>query len=60
MVDMVVGGLGKVSSGTVAVVFTPTGSTGPFTLHLGSGEEGSMTLHFNPYTGRVTVEKGYT
>lgn len=61
--DMVAGKLGRVSSGTVAVVFTPTGSTEPFSLHIGSGGNGKeksvFTLYFNPYSGRVTVTEGY-
>jgi type II secretory pathway pseudopilin PulG len=73
--DIVLARLGTVSSGTVSVFFTPTGSTEPFTLHLsigeggvarggrggrgGIGEKNAMTISFNPYSGRVKVFEGY-
>jgi len=59
LVDIVVPGLGKVASGEVAVLFSPAGPRESFILHIGSGDS-MKTLSFNPYSGRVKVEDGYT
>ncbi|MDO8426283.1 MAG: prepilin-type N-terminal cleavage/methylation domain-containing protein [Deltaproteobacteria bacterium] len=56
--DMVLPGLGKVSSGTVSVVIAPSGNGEPFTLHL-KAEKGRITISFNPYSGKVIVKEGY-
>lgn len=56
--DMVVPGLGKVSSGVVEVFFSPSGSVEPFTVHISAGKN-VKTLSFNPYSGQIKVEDGY-
>lgn len=55
--DIVTPGLGKTASGEVSMVFAPA-SGEPFTLHLKAGES-SMTVSYNPYTGKVRTEAGY-
>lgn len=57
-VDIMVSGVGKVTSGEVAIFFSPAVSKEAFILHMGSGDD-VKTLSFNPYSGRVKVEDGY-
>ncbi len=57
ILDIQAPGLGSVASGRIEVLFAPVGSS-PFTLHLG-GSDNVLTVSFNPYNGRVSVEEGY-
>lgn len=56
--DIVLLGLGRINKGEVTVIFSPSGFSEPFNLHL-KGAERFLTLIFNPYTGRVKIKEGY-
>ena len=56
LAEVEIAGLGVTNTGKLRVVFTPTGRTEPFRVSLGSGDRASMTVTFNPYSGRVRVE----
>jgi prepilin-type N-terminal cleavage/methylation domain-containing protein len=56
--DIVIAGLGKVNKGAVAIVFNPQVGAEPFNLHL-KGNEHTLTLKYNPYSGKVKVIEGY-
>lgn len=56
--DIVVGGLGKMETGTVSVVFTPLGAAEEFSVHLGAGKDW-FTVKFNPYSGKAVAVEGY-
>jgi len=56
--DVVVPDTGKVNSGVLSVVFAPSGTVDPFTVHLKAGND-FKTLTFNPYSGKVSVAEGY-
>ncbi len=58
MLDLTAPGLGKVEAGLVNVLLTPTGASTPFTLHLSAGQA-TLTISFNPYSGKVKIEQGY-
>ncbi len=58
IVDMVLPGAGRIKRGEVAVVFSPWGDTEPFVLHLKGGGH-TITIRFNPFTGRVRTDEGY-
>jgi len=58
MVDLVLAGLGKVDHGEVAVVFNPGAGAEPFNLHLKKNGR-TITISYNPYSGKVTVADGY-
>ena len=58
IMDVVISGLGRVSSGEAAVIFNPSAGADPFSLHLQSGEL-SITLSYNPYSGKVKITRGY-
>ncbi|MBI5644328.1 MAG: prepilin-type N-terminal cleavage/methylation domain-containing protein [Deltaproteobacteria bacterium] len=56
--DVVLSGLGRVNTGEVAVVMQPFGNAEPFVIHFKGGDD-FLTLSFNPYTGRSSIEEGY-
>ncbi len=56
--DVLIDGLGTVSSGSAAVIFNPSAGADPFSLHLQQGET-RLTLSYNPYTGKVKIIQGY-
>ena len=58
MTDIALSTLGKVSGGGVAVIFGPTGGAEPFSLHLKMRQR-LLTIHYNPYSGKVKVLEGY-
>jgi prepilin-type N-terminal cleavage/methylation domain-containing protein len=58
MEDIVTPATGKVNSGVLTVVFAPSGTVDPFTLHLRSAKK-FFTLTFNPYSGAVNGAEGY-
>ncbi len=58
MVDLVLAGLGKVDHGDVAVVFNPGAGAEPFNLHMRKNGR-TVTISYNPYSGKVTVADGY-
>lgn len=56
--DMVVQGLGKLDRGRVSVVFTPSGVTQDFVLHMRAENE-AYTISFNMHSGKPSIAKGY-
>ncbi|MFQ5427883.1 MAG: Tfp pilus assembly protein FimT/FimU [Thermodesulfobacteriota bacterium] len=56
--DIVISGLGRISSGEAAVIFNPSAGADPFSLHLQQGEL-QLTLSYNPYSGKVKIIQGY-
>ena len=56
--DIVVQGLGTVKTGEVAVVFNPGIGAEPFKLHIRKNKR-TITISFNPYSGRVKITEGY-
>ncbi len=58
LVDVIVSGIGRVSDGEVAVVFNPSYGAEPFVVHIARGEK-TMTLDYNPFSGRVKVIEGH-
>lgn len=56
--DIVISGLGIVDEGEVAIVFNPTVGAEPFNLHLKKNKH-TLTLNYNPYSGKVKVIEGY-
>lgn len=56
--DVVIAGLGKVSTGEAAVIFNPSAGADPFNLHLRQGDS-MLTLSYNPYSGKVKIIQGY-
>lgn len=58
MVDIVVDGLGKIYQGEVAVVFNPLLGAEPFNLHL-RDDDRTLTVSYNPYSGRISISDGY-
>ncbi|MBI5235577.1 MAG: prepilin-type N-terminal cleavage/methylation domain-containing protein [Deltaproteobacteria bacterium] len=51
--DVTIEGMGKVSRGEAAVVFSP-GASRAFNVHLNNSGK-SLTISYNPYSGRVKV-----
>ena len=58
MEDIVVDGLGKIYQGEVALVFNPLLGAEPFNLHL-SNDDSTLTVSYNPYSGRIKISDGY-
>jgi len=58
MEDIVIAGLGRIYEGEAAVVFNPAIGAEPFNLHLKGGEL-TLTLSYNPYSGKVKIIEGY-
>ena len=58
MTDIVLSTLGNVSGGGVAIIFAPMGGAEPFSLHLKMRQR-LLTIHYNPYSGKVKVLEGY-
>lgn len=56
--DIVIAGLGRIARGEAAVIFNPSAGADPFSLHLQQGES-SLTLSYNPYSGKVKILQGY-
>ncbi len=56
--DIVIAGLGRVSSGEAAVIFNPSAGADPFSLHLRRGDS-QLTLRYNPYSGKVKIIQGH-
>lgn len=56
--DVVLPGVGKVTRGELAIVFTPLGVSDPFDIHMKASAR-TLTLSFNPYTGKVKITDGY-
>lgn len=56
LVDVTIEGIGKVSRGEAAVVFSP-GASRAFNVHLNNSGK-SLTVSYNPYSGRVKVLDG--
>lgn len=56
--DIVVEGSGKINHGEASVVFTPGAGALAFALHL-KGKDRTLTVSYNPYSGRVRVADGY-
>lgn len=54
--DVIIEGIGKVSQGEAAVVFGP-GASRAFNVHLNNSGK-SLTVSYNPYSGRVKVIDG--
>ncbi|MBI2412417.1 MAG: prepilin-type N-terminal cleavage/methylation domain-containing protein [Deltaproteobacteria bacterium] len=50
---------GKTDAGETEIVIPPDGGSSPFSVHLKAGDE-FMTVTFNPYTEKVSLEKGYS
>ncbi len=58
MVDLILPGLGKINRGEAAVIFNPGAGAEPFNLHLKKNGR-SVTISYNPYSGKVKVADGY-
>ena len=58
MEDIVIAGLGRIYEGEAAVVFNPAIGAEPFNLHLKGGAL-TLTLSYNPYSGKVRIIEGY-
>lgn len=56
LVDVTIEGIGKVSRGEAAVVFSP-GASRAFNVHLNNSGK-TLTVSYNPYSGRVKVLDG--
>ncbi|MEK6792065.1 MAG: type II secretion system protein [Deltaproteobacteria bacterium] len=54
--DVTIEGIGKVSRGEAAVVFSP-GASRAFNVHLNNSGK-ALTISYNPYSGRVKVLDG--
>ncbi len=56
--DVYIAGLGTISRGEAAVIFNPSAGADPFSLHLKRDKE-SVTLRYNPYSGKVRILRGH-
>jgi len=56
--DVVIAGLGIISTGEAAVIFNPSAGADPFMLHLKRGDS-QLTLRYNPYSGKVKIIEGH-
>jgi len=58
MEDVYIAGLGTISRGEAAVIFNPSAGADPFRLHLRRDDQ-SVTLRYNPYSGKVRILDGH-
>jgi prepilin-type N-terminal cleavage/methylation domain-containing protein len=58
MEDVQIVGLGTITRGEAAVIFNPAAGADPFSLHLRRDKE-SITLRYNPYSGKVRILRGH-
>ncbi len=56
--DISISGLGTIRKGEAAIIFNPSAGADPFSLHLRRGEQ-SVTLQYNPYSGKVKILQGH-
>ncbi len=56
--DIVLQGLGRINQGEAAVIFNPGAGAEPFSLHLRKSNR-TVTISYNPYSGKVKVADGY-
>jgi prepilin-type N-terminal cleavage/methylation domain-containing protein len=57
LAEVEVAGAGVTNTGELQVEFAPTGTTRPFRVSLGARGLTSITVTFNPYSGRARIEE---